>query len=69
MDVKEENTGWKFEWKKEATAGISGTIENWRRKFTEISRKGKLRVGGGVGSDPQKNCIPNTVFLNGQNIL
>lgn len=51
--------------KKGATAGISGTIENRRRKSNEISRKGNLRVGGGVGSNPQKNGMPNTVFLNG----
>lgn len=55
--------------KKEATAGISGRIVNWRRKFNEISRKGKLRVQDGVGSDPQKNCTPSTVFLNGYNVL
>lgn len=51
--------------KKKPIAGISGRIENWRRKFNEISRKGKRRAGDGVGSDPQKNCVPNTVFLYG----
>lgn len=34
--------------KKEATAGVSGRIVDWKRKCNEIRRKGKLRVGDGV---------------------
>lgn len=49
--------------KKEATAGVSGRIVDWKRKCNEIRRKGKLRVGDGVWSGPQKTCTSNSVFL------
>jgi len=57
--------------KKEATAGVSGRTVDWKRKCYKIRRKGKLRVGDGMGSGPQKTCTSNSgdFLLNAYDVL